>query len=73
MIATLHAAIAHTVAGKSIIQLPVFWLVSLICVVITHAIGLSFGQTLPAPAGVHLVETSLVAWIGIVGAFRFTK
>lgn len=73
MIATLHAAFAHMVAGRNIIQLPVFWLVSLICVVVTHVIGLSFSQTLPAPAGVHLVETSLVAWVGIVGAFRFTK
>lgn len=73
MIATFHAAFAHMVAGRNIIQLPVFWLVSLICVVVTHVIGLSFGTVLPAPAGVHLVETSLVAWIGIIGAFRFTK
>jgi len=73
MIATFHAAIAHLVAGKTIIQLPVFWLVSLICVVFAHAIGLNFSHTLPAPAGVHLVETSLVAWIGIIGALRFTK
>ncbi len=73
MIATFHAAFAHMVAGKSIIQLPVFWLVSLICVVITHVIGLSFSQAFPAPASVHLVETSFVAWIGIIGAFRFTK
>ena len=73
MIATFHAAFAHMVAGKNIIQLPVFWLVSLICVVVTHVIGLSFSAVLPAPAGVHLVETSLVAWIGIIGAFRFTK
>jgi len=73
MIATFHAAFAHMVAGKSIIQLPVFWLVSLICVVVTHVIGLSFSQAFPAPASVHLVETSFVAWIGIIGAFRFTK
>jgi len=73
MIATFHAAFAHMVAGRNIIQLPVFWLVSLICVVVTHVIGLSFSQALPAPASVHLVETSLVAWIGIIGAFRFTK
>ena len=73
MIATLHAAVAHMVAGKTIIQLPVFWLVSMICVVFAHIIGLNLSATLPAPAGVHLVETSLVAWIGIIGAFRFTK
>ena len=73
MIATFHAAFAHMVAGRNIIQLPVFWLVSVICVVVTHVIGLSFSAVLPAPAGVHLVETSLVAWIGIIGAFRFTK
>jgi hypothetical protein len=73
MIATLHAAVAHMVAGKTIIQLPVFWLISLICVIVTYVIGLNFSHTLPAPAGVHLVETSLVAWIGIIGAFQFTK
>lgn len=73
MIATLHATIAHTFAGRTIIQLPVFWLVSLICVVVTHLVGISLSQALPAPAGVHIVETSLVAWIGIMGAFRFTK
>lgn len=73
MIATFHAAFAHMVAGKSIIQLPVFWLVSLVCVIVTHALGLSFGLSLPTPAGVHLVETSLLAWVGIMAAFRFTR
>ena len=73
MIATLHAATAHVVAGKTIIQLPVFWLVSVICVVVAHVVGLNLSSTLPAPAGVHIVETSLVAWVGIIGAFRFTK
>jgi len=70
LITTLHAALAHAIAGKTLLQLPVFWLASLLGVVLVHALGLNFGSTFPAPANVHLIETSLGAWIGIIIAAR---
>ncbi len=73
MITTLHAAIAHIWAGRVILQLPVYWLAALIGVVIIHAMGLELSSALPAPADVHLVETSIGAWIGLFMAIRFTK
>jgi hypothetical protein len=70
LITTLHAAVAHAIAGKTLLQLPVFWLASLLGVVLVHAVGLSFGSAFPAPANVHLIETSIGAWIGIIIAAR---
>lgn len=70
MVTTLHAALAHAIAGKTILQLPVFWLASLLGVVLVHVVGLNFGSAFPAPANVHLVETSLGAWAGIIIAAR---
>ena len=73
MITTFHATIAHIWAGRVILQLPVYWLAALIGVVIIHATGLELSSALPAPADVHLVETSIGAWIGLFMAIRFTK
>ena len=73
MVATFHAAIAHIWAGRVLLQLPVYWLAAFIGVVIIHATGLEFNSALPAPANVHLIETSLGAWIGLFMAIRFTK
>jgi hypothetical protein len=73
MIATFHAAIAHIWAGRYLLQLPVYWLAAFIGVVIIHATGIELSSALPAPASVHLIETSIGAWIGLFMAIRFTK
>lgn len=73
MIATFHAAIAHIWAGRVLLQLPVYWLAAFVGVVIIHASGLALSSALPAPATVHLIETSIGAWIGLFLAIRFTK
>lgn len=73
MITTFHAAIAHMWAGRVLLQLPVYWLAALIGVVFIHATGLELSSALPAPADVHLIETSIGAWIGLLLAIRYTK
>lgn len=73
MIATFHASIAHIWAGRHLLQLPVYWLAAFIGVIIIHATGLELSSALPAPATVHLIETSIGAWIGLFIAIRFTK
>jgi hypothetical protein len=73
LIATLHAAIAHIWQGKSFLQLPLYWLAALIGTVVIYATGVSLSANFPAPAGVHLVEVSLGAWIGLLAAIRTTK
>lgn len=73
LITTFHAALAHAIAGKSMLQLPVFWLASLIGVVLVHVVGFDLGDAFPSPASVHLIETSLGAWIGIIVAVRVSN
>lgn len=73
MITTFHAAIAHIWAGRAFLQLPVYWLSALIGVVIFYAAGIELSSSFPSPADVHLIETSIGAWIGLLLAIRFTK
>jgi len=73
LVTTFHATLAHAIAGKSVLQLPVFWLASLIGVVLIHVVGLDFGDAFPSPANVHLIETSLGAWVGIIIAARVSN
>jgi hypothetical protein len=73
LVTTFHAALAHAIAGKNVLQLPVFWLASLIGVVLIHVVGLDFGDAFPSPANVHLIETSLGAWVGIIIAARVSQ
>ena len=73
LIASLHAALAHVWLGKSFLQLPLYWLAALIGTMVMYATGISVSANFPAPAGVHLVEVSLGAWIGLVIAIRATK
>jgi hypothetical protein len=73
LVATLHAALAHVVVGKNILQLPIYWLAALVGAVVVYATGFSLGSGLPAPSGVHLVEISVGAWIALSLAMRATN
>lgn len=70
LIATASAALAHALWGRRWIQLPIFWAAAFAGSLIVYALGLRLPLGLPAPAGVHVLEVVLGAWILLIVASR---
>lgn len=70
LLTTIHAALAHTLTGKTILELPVFWLAALLGVTLIHATRLSFHPILPTYGTVHIVEASLGGWLALFPTIR---
>jgi hypothetical protein len=72
ILTTFHAALAHAAVGKTLLQLPVFWLATLLGVVIVYATGISFHAVLPTYGSVHVVEVSIGGWLALYPTIRAT-
>ncbi len=74
LIATVSAALAHQLWGRSWMQLILFWIAACAGCLIAYALGLRLPIPLPmlSPAGVPVLEATLLAWILIffVGRLR---
>ena len=72
MLTTFHAALAHVVMGKTVLQLPVFWLATFLGVVIVYATRISLHAILPTIGTVHVVEVSIGGWLALYPTIRAT-
>lgn len=70
LIATACAGLAHVFWGRRWIQIPVFWLAAFVGCLLAYGLGLRLPLSLPAPAGVPVLEAVLLAWILLVIASR---
>lgn len=70
LLATASAALAHALWGRRWIQLPIFWSAAFAGSLIVYALGLRLPLHVPAPAGVHVLEVVLGAWILLIVASR---
>ncbi len=70
LIATACAALAHVLLGRAWRQIPIFWLAAVVGCLIVYGLGLRFPLALPAPAGVPVLESVLLAWILLIFVSR---
>ncbi|MFM2308811.1 MAG: hypothetical protein RLY87_932 [Chloroflexota bacterium] len=72
ILTTFHAALAHAFVGKTVLQLPVFWLATLVGVGIIYATRISVHELLPTIGTVHIVEVSIGGWLALYPTIRAT-
>jgi hypothetical protein len=70
LIATACAALAHVLLGRAWRQIPIFWLAAVVGCLIVYGLGLRFPLNLPAPAGVPVLESVLLAWLLLIFVSR---
>lgn len=70
VVTTIHATLAHAVVGKTVLELPVYWLAALLGVALIHATRLSFHPMLPTFGTVHVVEVSVGGWLALFPTIR---
>ncbi len=70
LLTTTHAALAHALWGRSWRQLPIFWATAAAGGLIATIVGWRFPLALPAPAGIPMLEASLLAWILLIVVSR---
>lgn len=70
LLSTACAALAHLLWGKRWIQLPIFWLAALLGCLLAYGVGMRIVPSLPAPAGVPVLEAVLLAWFLLIVASR---
>lgn len=70
LLASVCAAAAHLIWGRSWLQLGIFWLAAFGGCLIVYASGLRLPFGFPNPAGVPLLECVVMAWILLVVASR---
>lgn len=70
LLATACAALAHVLWGRRWLQLPIFWLAAFAGCLIVYALELRLPLRLPEPAGVHILEVIIGAWIMLFVASR---
>ncbi|MEF3274320.1 MAG: hypothetical protein K6356_07955 [Chloroflexus sp.] len=70
LLTTTHAALAHVLLGQSWRQLPIFWVTAAAGCLIATLVGWRFPLALPAPAGVPMLEASLLAWLLLIVVSR---
>lgn len=70
LLATVNAALAHLLWGRSWRQLLVFWVAALAGCLISYALGLRLPLRTNTPAGVPVIEAVLGAWILLIVASR---
>lgn len=63
LLATACAALAHVLWGRRWRQIAFFWMVAFAGCLLAYGIGLRMPLSLPAPAGVPVLEAVLVAWV----------
>ncbi len=70
LLATICAALAHSILGRRWIQLPIFWLAASVGCLIVYGAPLRLPLALAEPAGVPLLEATLTSWVLILVASR---
>lgn len=70
LLTTTHAALAHVLLGRSWRQLPIFWATAAAGCLIATLPGWRFPLNIPAPAGIPMLEASLLAWILLIVVSR---
>lgn len=70
LIATACAGLAHVLLGRAWRQIPLFWLASVVGCMIAYGLRLRFPLDLPAPAGVPILESVLLAWVLLIFVSR---
>jgi hypothetical protein len=70
LLASACAALAHVLWGRRWLQLPIFWLAAFAGCLIAYALDLRLPLRLPEPAGVHVLEVIIGAWIMLFVASR---
>jgi hypothetical protein len=70
LLATASASLAHVLWGKRWLHLVLFWLAAAIGSFIPYLTGLRLPLDIPTPAGVSVLESVLMAWIGAIVASR---
>jgi uncharacterized membrane protein YjjP (DUF1212 family) len=70
LIATACAGLAHVLWGRRWQQIPLFWVAAFVGCLLAYGLGLRLPLNLPAPAGVPVLETVLLAWVLLIVASR---
>lgn len=70
LIATACAGLAHMLLGRAWRQIPIFWLAAVVGCLLTYGLGLRLPLDLPAPAGVPVLESVLLAWALLIFVSR---
>jgi hypothetical protein len=72
VLGTLYGALAHLVAGRHWLRLPLFLLAGIGGCVVVWLTRLRVLTALPAPGGLAIVEASVVAWLllSLIAALR---
>lgn len=73
LIAIASGAVAHVLWGHHWRQIPLFVLVAFVGGTLMYVLGWRLPLDLPAPAGVHLLEVTLVAWGLIIAVSRLSR
>ncbi|RMD81709.1 MAG: hypothetical protein D6823_01975 [Chloroflexi bacterium] len=70
LLTTTHASLAHALLGRTWRQLPIFWVAAAAGCLIATVLGWRFPLNLPTPAGVPMLEASLLAWLVLIVVSR---
>ncbi len=70
LLTTTHAMLAHVLLGRTWRQLPIFWVTAAAGCLIATLLGWRFPLHLPTPAGIPMLEASLLAWILLIVVSR---
>jgi hypothetical protein len=70
LLATVYGAMAHLLWGQRWRHLPIFWGAAFVGCLLSYGFGIHLIRSGPAPAGVALIETTVVAWFVLLVASR---
>ncbi|NJP05644.1 MAG: hypothetical protein HC837_08510 [Chloroflexaceae bacterium] len=70
LLATVCAALAHVFWGRRWLQIPIFWLAACLGCLLAYGLQIRIPLSLPAPAGVPILEAVLLAWFLLIIASR---
>ncbi len=70
LLAIVYGALAHIIWGQRWRHLPIFLGAAFVGCLLSYGLGIQIIRSGPAPAGVPLIETTVVAWFVLLVASR---
>jgi hypothetical protein len=68
LITAAYAALFHLWGGRTLGDLPVYWLAAGVGFALGQSLGLFLQAPLPQLGEIHVIEASVLAWVAMVGA-----